>query len=84
LFRPTLIQGGFAELIFSPKGDMSSWYLTGHVNLINSDIPDLNYKSAMVHAGYLLRRNVKLVSELTCQFSGPKYVRASVGFVSAF
>ncbi len=22
-------QGGFAEIIFSPKGDMSTWYLTG-------------------------------------------------------
>jgi hypothetical protein len=77
-------QGGFAELIFSPKGDMSKWYLDGLVNFVNSDIPELDYSSATVHAGYLLRRNMKLVTEFTYQFSGTKYGRASVGFVSAF
>jgi len=77
-------QGGFVELIYSPKGDMSKWYIDGLVNFIDSDIQELDYKSATLHAGYLLRRNVKLVSEFTYQFGDIEYGRASVGFVSAF
>jgi hypothetical protein len=77
-------QGGFAEIIYSPKGDMSKWYLTGLFNWVDSDQDDLDYKSATLHAGYLLRRNVRLVSEYTYQFSNEKYGRVNVGFVSAF
>jgi hypothetical protein len=77
-------QGGFAEVIFSPEGDMSKWYLTGLLNWVDSDLDDLDYKSATLHAGYLLRRNVRLVSEYTYQFSGTSYGRLNVGFVTAF
>lgn len=77
-------QGGFAELIYSPKGDMSKWYLMGMINWIGSDISDLDYSSATFHAGYLLRRNFKIVAEGTYQFTGTSYGRVSVGFVSAF
>jgi hypothetical protein len=77
-------QGGFAELIYSPKGDMSKWYLTGLYNWVNSDIDDLDYQAITLHAGYLLRRNVRLVSEYTHQLSGDSYGRVNVGFVSAF
>ncbi len=79
-----MTHGGFAEVIFAPKGDNSSWYLTGLVNWIESDIDDLDYMSATMHAGYLLRRNVRLVSEYTRVLSGNQYGKASIGFVSAF
>ncbi|OFY64614.1 MAG: hypothetical protein A2V64_03585 [Bacteroidetes bacterium RBG_13_43_22] len=77
-------QGGFAELIYSPKGDMSKWYLTGLLNWVDSDVDALDYTAATLHAGYLLRRNVRLVSEFTYQLSGIKYGKVNVGFVSAF
>jgi hypothetical protein len=77
-------QGGFTEVIYSPKGDMSKWYLTGLFNWVESDINDLDYKSATLHAGYLLRRNVRLVSEFTYQLSGDSYGKFNLGFVSAF
>jgi hypothetical protein len=77
-------QGGFAEIIYSPKGDMSKWYLTGLYNWINSGIDYLDYQSATLHAGYLLRRNLRLVSEYTYQFSGDSHGRVNLGFVSAF
>ncbi len=77
-------RGGFAEIIYAPKGDMSKWYLTGLVNYVNSDIDVLDYSSATIHAGYLLRRNVRLVAEGTRVFSGTAYTKASVGFVSGF
>jgi len=76
--------GGFAEIIYSPKGDMSKWYLTGLLNWVQSDLSELNYRSATLHAGYLLRRNVRLVSEYTQMFSGVAYGKVNVGFVSAF
>ena len=79
-----LTSGGFAEVIYSPKGDMSKWYLTGLLNYVESDLNDLDYRSATLHAGYLLRRNVRLVSEFTYQFSGTSYGKVNIGFVSAF
>jgi hypothetical protein len=82
--KDVITQGGFAELIYSPKGDMSKWYLTGLVNYIKSDIKDLDYTSATFHAGYLVRRNLRLVSEFTYQFSDTKHGRVNAGFVSAF
>jgi len=76
--------GGFAELIYAPKGDMSNWYLTGLFNWVDSDRNYLNYKSVTLHAGYLLRRNLRLVGEVTRQMSGTSYNKISAGFVTAF
>jgi hypothetical protein len=76
--------GGFAELIYAPRGDMSKWYMTGLFNWVNSDFSELDYRSATLHAGYLVRRNIRMVSEYTWQFSGAKYGKVSAGFVSAF
>lgn len=84
LGRDIMTQGGFGEVIFSPKGDMSNWYLTGLLNYVNSDDDIIDYNSATLHAGYILRRNVRLVSEYTYQFSGDKSGRFNVGVVSAF
>lgn len=77
-------QGGFAEIIYSPKGDLSNWYLTGLLNWVESDLDLLDYRSATLHAGYLIRRNVRLVTEFTQVFSGNSYGKLSAGFVSAF
>jgi hypothetical protein len=77
-------EGGFAEIIYSPAGDMSKWYLTGLVNLINSNLNELDYKSATLHAGYLLRRNVRIVGEFTQVIDPVSYGKVSAGFVSAF
>lgn len=82
--RDVKTQGGFAEVIFSPKGDMSTWYLTGLLNMVESDDDMLDYSSATIHGGYLLRRNVRLVTEYTHVLSGNKYGKLSAGFVSAF
>lgn len=79
-----LTHGGFVEFIFSPKGDLSNWYLTLLGNWIDSDLDILDYQSATVHLGYLLRRNVRLVGEYTRQFAREEYDKASIGFVAAF
>ncbi|MFN8241512.1 MAG: hypothetical protein U0X39_12295 [Bacteroidales bacterium] len=76
--------GFIGEVIFSPKGDQSKWYLTGLFNYTNSNIMSLDYASGTLHAGYLVRRNLRLVTEYTYQFEGPGFGRLSAGFVSAF
>jgi hypothetical protein len=77
-------QGGFAEFILTPKGDMSKWYFTGLLNWVDSDLSLLDYKSATIHAGHILRRNVRLFSEFTWLSSEDEYGRLSLGFMSAF
>ncbi|HOW24827.1 MAG TPA: hypothetical protein PK711_04085 [Bacteroidales bacterium] len=79
-----MTQGGFAELIYSPRGDRSDWYLTALFNWVDSDLDNLDYTSATLHAGYLLRRNIRLVGEYTQGFTGQEFGKASVGFVAAF
>jgi len=79
-----LTHGGFAEFIFAPKGDMSNWYLTLLGNWVDSDLDELDYSSVSLHAGYLIRRNIRLVAEYTRQFSNNTYGKASLGFVAAF
>jgi hypothetical protein len=83
-YKDVKTQGGFAELIYSPRGDMSKWYLTGLFNWVDSDVEALDYTAATLHAGYLFRRNVRLVSEFTYKLSGTKLGIVNVGFVSAF
>lgn len=83
-YKDVFTRGGFAEVIWSPKGDMSNWYLKGLLNWVESDMDELDYRTATLHAGYLLRRNVRLVSEYTWQFSGESYGRFGLGFSAAF
>ena len=79
-------QGYLGEVIYSPGGDDTKWYALGMVNFIDSDFDPADYSSATIHAGYLLKRNVRLVAEYTWDFTNAskQYGRASVGFVSAF
>ena len=76
-------KGAFAELIYTPEGDDSKWYAVGLFNWIESDIADLNYKSLTGHAGYMLRRNLRLVSEVKYDMLN-EYLQVGVGFISAF
>ena len=79
-------QGAMAELIFSPQGDQSNWYLLGLYNWVESDFNPADYQSVTFHAGYLLRRNVRLAAEYTRGLTDPDNPenRLSFGFVSAF
>lgn len=76
--------GGFAEIIYAPRGDMSKWYLTGLVNWVESDYEPINYAAATFHAGYLLRRNTRIVGEFTQSFRGADYGKVNFGVITAF
>lgn len=77
-------QGGYLEAIFAPKGDNSKFYLTGLLNWVDSDYTQLNYKSATASLSYVLRRNVRLVSEYTYLSGEEEYGKLSLGFSAAF
>jgi hypothetical protein len=79
-------RGGFAELIYLPRGDDSSWYGVGLFNWVDSDQDDLDYAAATLHGGYVLRRNFRFVAEATYTFrsSSGKYPRIGIGLVTAF
>ncbi len=75
--------GAFGEIIYNPAGDESKWYGVGLFNYVQSDLNDLNYKSASLHLGYMLRRNIRLISEYTYNIT-KEYGLLSIGIVSAF
>lgn len=79
-------RGGLAELIYTPHGDDSKWYGVGMFNWVDSGLKELQYGSATLHFGYMLRRNIRLVWEFNQCFRSPdgKYAKFSVGMVSAF
>jgi hypothetical protein len=81
-----MTRGGFAELIYLPKGDDSRWYGAGLFNWVDSDQLDLRYTAATAHVGYLLRRNMRLTAEATYAFRGPyeRHVRVGTGLVLGF
>jgi len=74
------------EVVFSPKGDKSDWFLVGLYNRVESDYDPADYHSATLHLGYLLRRNVRLGLEYTEVFTDPDnlFGRLSLGFVAGF
>lgn len=76
-------QGAFAELIYRPLGDESKWYAVGLFNWVDSDLDILDYQTVALHAGYLLRRNIRMVAEYKYDFK-QEYNLFSVGLVSAF
>ncbi len=76
-------QGGFAELLISPKGADSR--LTGHLlyNYVDSDESDLNYQSYTGGLSYLLSRNFRVVGEYT-YIKEHKDSKVTLGFITAF
>lgn len=75
-------RGVMAELIFTPEGDRSNWYGVGLFNWVESDVMP-TYRTGTVHFGYLLRTNIRLVSEFTYDMENEES-RVVVGFVSGY
>lgn len=76
--------GILGEVVWSPQGDQSDWYAVGLYNYVNSDFDPADYHSVTLHAGYLLRRNLRLGLEYTQVITDPSntYGRLSLGFVA--
>jgi hypothetical protein len=82
----TKTQGGFAEVIYMPLGIESKWYFAGLLNYIESDLNEFDYRSATIHAGYLVKRNIRLAAEYTLleKETGSLKNQFSLGFSTAF
>ncbi len=76
-------RGGFAELIWLPDGERTTWYAVALYNNVESDQQDLCYESIAAHVGYLLRTNLRLTAELVYDIEQEES-RFLLGFVSAF
>jgi hypothetical protein len=85
-YKGLVTQGIMSELVFIPNGDDSKWYAAGMFNWTESKDMGYLYRTATAHAGYMLKRNLRLVAEGTFDFSdcSNKYTRFSLGIVSAF
>ncbi len=78
--------GGLVECIYTFGGVDSPWYAVGLYNWVNSE-DDLNdYESVTFHAGYLLKRNIRLITEVgyILKSINGEHLRALVGIVTAF
>ena len=76
-------KGFFSELIYTPEGDESKWYGVALYNWIDSDDNAINYNAGTLSLGYLLRRNIRLVGEVTYNFDR-KFSQLDLGIISAF
>lgn len=79
----TRTEGAMIECIYMPEGDDSDWYAAGLFNYVNSDAALYNYKTFTGHAGYMLKRNIRLVGEYTYDSINESGM-FSIGVVSAF
>lgn len=79
-------KGGFAELIYLPRGDDSRFYGAGLFNWVDSDQNDLDYLTLTAHGGWLLSRNARLTAETTYLFRSVygRHLKFSLGLVTAF
>jgi len=84
--EPAKTRGGFAELVYLPKGDDSKWYLAGLYNWVSSDFDELDYSSATAHYGRMLRRNIRATVEFTYVFDSiyEGHGRFAVGLITGF
>jgi len=79
-------RGAFAELVYLPKGDDSKWYLAGLYNWVDGDFDELDYSSATIHFGRMLRRNIRATLEFTYIFDSAyeDHGRLALGLITGF
>ncbi|MCK4538926.1 MAG: hypothetical protein KAV42_09045 [Candidatus Krumholzibacteria bacterium] len=75
--------GGFVEMVWAVNGADGRAFVTGLVNMIDSDIDKYDYMSGTLNFSYLLRRNVRFLVEATYEDERERYDFIT-GFVSAF
>jgi len=76
-------RGGFAEVLFFPKGPDERWALAGLYNRIRSDDVAAELEDLSLTVNYLLARNVRLQFEAARDLEA-EASRASLGVVGAF
>lgn len=72
-----------AEAIISPQGEKGRLFCVLAYNLVRSDLDEADYRRATVNVSYLLRRNLKWMSEYTRDLDAEAH-RFLTGFVVGF
>jgi hypothetical protein len=75
--------GGFAQLMFAPNSNQSTWYLFLLYNNVRSDIEEIRYQSLAGNFTYMISRNFKLTSEYRYDIEHAKH-SLTLGFMTAF
>jgi hypothetical protein len=76
-------QGGLLEAIWAVQGGNGRHFVTFLYNLVDSDWDGLDYLTATLSYSYLLRRNLRLVGEVTYDDESETY-RMTGGFSAGF
>lgn len=76
-------EGGFAELVWLPKGTEGRWAVALLYNNIDSDDPAAVIENVSATVNYLLARNIRFLAEVENDFEGDR-VKASIGVSAAF
>jgi hypothetical protein len=71
------------EAVFSAKGDKSKTFYTVAYNRVDSSLAGTNYETLTFNVSHLLRRNLRLVAEVTRDLEG-KADRFFAGLMTAF
>jgi len=87
----TKSKGAFAELIYMPNADQSSFLFTFLYNYIDSEDDFNDYQTATFSISHMAARNIRFLAEFTYDLldkdkiiSGPKGHRFTIGAVTAF
>lgn len=79
------MNGGFCELLWTPKGDKSIWHgalIYNHVE-VDYDPSITQYRTLSAAVGYMLRTNFRILMEYTNDLENVEH-RGVVGFIAAF
>jgi hypothetical protein len=79
----TTLDGGFAEFIYMPKGDQSSFLFTALYNYIDGTGDLYDYETVTLNITHMVARNFKLLGEFTYDRINEQSI-ITAGFVSAF
>ncbi|MGQ9618775.1 MAG: hypothetical protein ACUVUG_07445 [Candidatus Aminicenantia bacterium] len=78
-----MTEAWLGEIIFSPYGENGRWFLIFLYNRIRSQYNPIDYQTSTFNISYLIRRNLKLMNELSYDLDKENH-RFSTGIVVAF
>lgn len=81
--REVTTEGGFAELLFFPKGQDGRWSIAALYNSVDSDDPAAVRDDVSFGLGWLAARNIRMLTEVGRDFENDAN-RMSFGVMAAF
>ncbi len=82
--RSYITKALLAELLYSPQGEDGRWFLTLLYNFIDSEYDPADYHTLSINVNYLIRRNLKWITELTMGIDSKEQNRFVTGLITAF